>query len=78
MKTVYFNVLSHLITEIFTKTHKNRFASKKLFFRAKKLIFEFCYILSRSIKGGMKTVYFNVLSRPSTKLSKKNIQISFC
>ena len=60
------------------KTSKFRFASKKLFFLAKNLIFDFCLLLSRGITGGMKTVYFIVLSRLSTDLSTKNIQISFC
>ena len=60
------------------KTPKIRFASKKLFFLAKKLIFKFCLFLSRGNTGGMKTVYFIVLSRLSTELSTKNIKISFC
>ena len=73
-----FNVISRLRTELSTKTPKIRFASKQLFILAKKLIFKFCLLLSRGTIGGMKTVYFIVLSRLSTELSTKNIQISFC
>ena len=69
MKTVYFNDLSHLSNDLSTKTPKIRFASKNYFFRQKELIFKFCLLLSRGITGGMKTVYFNILSRHSTELS---------
>ena len=78
MKTVYFNVISRLRTELSTKTPKICFASKQLFFLAKKMIFKFCLLLSGGTIGGMKTVYFIVLTRHSTELSTKNIQISFC
>ena len=71
MKTVYFNVLSRLSTELSTKkTSKFRFASKKKIV-AKNLIFEFSLLLSNGITGGMKIVYFNVLFHISTELSPK-------
>ena len=45
MKTVYFNVLSHLITELFTKiTPKFRLDSKKMFFSGKKFEFQILLI----------------------------------
>ena len=54
------------------KTHpKFVLLAKNYFFLAKKLIFKFCLLLSRGTIGGMKTVYFIVLSRLSTKLSTK-------
>ena len=71
MKTVYFNVLSRLSNDLSTKTPIFRFASKKLFFLAKNLIFEFCLLLSRGSRGGMKTFYFKVLSHLSNDLSTK-------
>ena len=76
MNTIYFNVLFHISTELSTKYIFN-FASKKLFFLAKKLIFKFCLLLSRGITGGMKTFYFYVLSRFSTELSTKTPKIRF-
>ena len=77
MKTVYFNVLSRLRTELSTKTPKIRFASKKLFFLAKNLIFKFCLLLSRGAIGGIKTVSFIVLSHLSTELSTKISKFRF-
>ena len=53
------------------KTPKIRFASKKLSFSGKNLTFKFCLLLSRGITGGMKYVYFNVLSHFSNVLSTK-------
>ena len=62
MKTVYFNVLPRLSTELFTKKHpKFVLLAKNYFLLAKNLIFKFCLLLSRGITGGMKTIYFNVL-----------------
>ena len=78
MKTVYFNVLSHISTELSTKSpYFVLLAKKKIFFLAKKMIFKFCLLLSRGIKGGMKNVYFNVLSHLSTELSTKTPEIRF-
>ena len=76
MKNVYLNVLSRLSTGLSTKKHPNyALQAKKNFFLAKNFIFKFCLLLSKGITGGMKTVYFNVLSRLSAELStKKNIQ----
>ena len=78
MKTVYFNVLSHLSTELSTKTPIFRFASKKIIISGKKFDFQICLLLSRGTTGGLKTVYFNVLSRLSTELSTKNLIFKFC
>ena len=44
MKTVYFNVLSHLSNDLSTKTPKFRFASKKLFFSGQKIDFRILLI----------------------------------
>ena len=41
MKTVYFNVLSHLRYDLSTKTPIFSFASKKIIISGKKMIFEF-------------------------------------
>ena len=76
MKTAYFNVLSHLSTELSKKKAIFRFASKKLFL-AKNLIFKICLFLSRGTIGGMKTVYLSVLSRLSTELSTKTSKFCF-
>ena len=53
------------------KTPKIRFACQNFFFLVKHLTLKFCLLLSRSIAGGMKIVYFIVLSRLSTELSTK-------
>ena len=58
---------------IIYKKHPNfvLLAKNYFFFLAKNLIFKFCLLLSRGITGGIKTVYFDVLSRLSTELSTK-------
>ena len=71
MKTVYFNVLSHISTELSNKSPYFVLLAKNYFFLSKNLIFKFCLLLSRGILGGMKTIYFNVLSDISTVLSTK-------
>ena len=77
MKTVYFNVLSRLSTELSSTKHPNFVLLAKKKILEKNLIFEFCLLLSNGIKGGMETIDFNVLFHSGTELSTKKQYLYF-